>query len=109
MYKDTLEYCKSCPQCATVSGSGRPGRPPLQSIPVRRPFQIIVVDVMDLPKTELGNKHVLVFQDFLSKWPLVFPIPDQKTHIPLSKRSDYHYSIFQRTFYLTGVLTCFLS
>ena len=80
MYKDTLEYCKRCPQCATVSGGGRPGRPPLQSIPVCRPFQIIGVDIMDLPKTELGNKHVLVFQDFLSKWPLVFPIPDQKTH-----------------------------
>ena len=33
---------------------------------------------MDLPKTEAGNKHVVVFQDFLSKWPLVFPVPDQK-------------------------------
>lgn len=34
---------------------------------------------MDLPKTDKGNKHVLVFQDFLTKWPMVFPIPDQKT------------------------------
>ena len=33
---------------------------------------------MDLPKTEAGNKHVVVFHDFLSKWPLVFPVPDQK-------------------------------
>ena len=30
---------------------------------------------MDLPKTEAGNKHVVVFQDFL---PLVFPVPDKK-------------------------------
>ena len=51
----------------------------LEPIPVQRPFQILGVDVMDLPKTELGNQHVLVFQDFLTKWPLVFPIPDQKT------------------------------
>lgn len=34
---------------------------------------------MDLPKTERGNKHVLVVQDFLTKWPWVFPLPDQKT------------------------------
>ena len=34
--------------------------------------------MMDLPKMERGNKHVLVFHDFLSKWPMVFPIPDQK-------------------------------
>jgi len=54
-------------------------KPPLEPIPVEHPFQILGVDVMDLPKTELGNKHVLVFQDFLTMWPLVFPIPDQKT------------------------------
>ena len=34
---------------------------------------------MDLPQTKRGNKHVLVIQDFLTKWPWVFPIPDQKT------------------------------
>jgi len=34
---------------------------------------------MDLPKTERGNKHALVFQDFLTKWPMVYPMPDQKT------------------------------
>ena len=34
---------------------------------------------MDLPKTESSNKHVVVFQDYLTKWPLVFPVPDQKT------------------------------
>ena len=36
------------------------------------------VDIMDLPKTERGNQHVIVFQDFLTKWPMVFPVPDQK-------------------------------
>ena len=34
--------------------------------------------MMDLSVTELGNCHVVVFQDFLTKWPLVFPVPDQK-------------------------------
>ena len=50
--------------------------PPLHPIPVQRVFQIVGVDVMDLPITEAGNKHVVVFQDFLSKYPLV---PDQKS------------------------------
>ena len=44
-----------------------------------RLFQIVGVDVMELPLTEQGNRYVLVFQDFLSKWPLVFPMPDQKS------------------------------
>ena len=32
---------------------------------------------MDLPRTSRGNQHVVVFQDFLTKWPFVFPTPDQ--------------------------------
>ena len=62
MYGDVTKHCKNCPQCAFASGAGSVGKPPLQPIPVQRPFQIIGVDIMDLPKTERGNKHVLVFQ-----------------------------------------------
>ena len=62
-----------------MSGSGRVNNgPPLHPIPVQRAFQIVGLDVMDLPKTESGNKHVVVFQDYLTKWPFVFPVPDQK-------------------------------
>ena len=42
---------------------------------VQRPFQVVGVDIMDLPLTDTGNRHVLVFQDFL-----VYPMPDQKTN-----------------------------
>ena len=30
---------------------------------------------MDLPKTADGNGHVVVFQDYLTKW---LPVPDKK-------------------------------
>ena len=26
--------------------------------------------------TELGNRYVIVFQHFMTKWPMVFPAPD---------------------------------
>ena len=78
MYKDVVEFCRSCPDCAVVSGGGRKQIPPLQPIPVQRPFQIFGVDVMELPTTMSGNRYVIVFQDFLTKWPLVFPAPYQK-------------------------------
>ena len=79
MYTDCEKHRKGCPQCCYAMGGGRVTKPPLQPIPVSRPFQILGIDVMDLPQTERGNKHVLVIQDFLTKWPWVFPIPDQKT------------------------------
>ena len=80
MYSDTEQFVKSCPECAIVSGTGHHQPPPLHPIPVKRPFQIIGVDIMDLPVTTRGNKHVIVFQDYLTKWPMVYPLPDQKTH-----------------------------
>ena len=33
---------------------------------------------MDLLPTENGNKHVIAFQDFLTKWPMVYPLPNQQ-------------------------------
>jgi hypothetical protein len=39
---------------------------------------VLEIDVMDLPVTEKGNRHVVVFQDLFTKWPMVFPVPDQK-------------------------------
>ena len=63
MYSDILSFCKKCPDCAVVTGGGRLHRPPLKPIPVERPFQKIGVDIMDLPYTLRGNKHVVMFQD----------------------------------------------
>ena len=33
---------------------------------------------MELPTTSRNNRYVVVFQDLFTKWPLVFPTPDQK-------------------------------
>ena len=32
-----------------------------------------------MPKTDDGNCYILVFQDFLTKWPLAYAMPDQKS------------------------------
>ena len=79
MYPDTMAFCKKCPECVIATGGQRQHKPYLQPIPVQRPFQIIGVDIMDLPCTESGNKHLIIFQDMFTKWPMVFPVPDQKS------------------------------
>ena len=78
MFTDAEKFSKACPECAVATGTGRRKKPPLHPIPVQRPFQILGIDVMDLPVTERGNRHVVVIQDLFTKWPLVFPVPDQK-------------------------------
>ena len=69
MYSDVMSYCKRCPECATVTGASRQRRPPLQPIPILRPFQKMGIDIIDLPCTERGNKHVVVFQDISRNGP----------------------------------------
>ena len=80
MYVDAITFCRNCAECAMATGTGREKRPPLHPIPVKRPFQIWGIDIMELPKTAKGNKYVIVMQDFLTKWPLVVPAPDQKAN-----------------------------
>ena len=79
MHADIVTFCKSCPECATATGGHRPSKPHLSPIPVQRPFQIIGLDLMELPVTSRGNRCVVVFQDFLTKWSMVHPVPDQNT------------------------------
>ncbi len=62
--------------CATRR-VGRPVKPPLTPIPVGGPFDSMGVDVIRFPKSYLGNQYAVVFVDYLTKWPEVFPTEDQ--------------------------------
>ena len=73
IYSDKLRFARGYPECAVVSGGSRPHQPPLHPIPVQRPFQIVGVDVMELPLTEDGNCSGL-----LNEVPPGVPMPDQK-------------------------------
>ena len=77
MYSNAMKHCKSCQECATITGRGRVAKPPLHPIHVQCPFQILRVDVIELPKTTSANKFCTIFQDYLNKWPKVFAMPDQ--------------------------------
>ena len=35
------------------------------------------MDVLQLPLTEYGNRYVVVFQDYLTKWIEAFAVPNQ--------------------------------
>ena len=78
MHQDILNSVKNCPQCTTVTGAGRKQLPPLQSVLVNHPFQIVNVDIIELLLTTNGNKYAIVFQDLFTKSSMVYATPDQK-------------------------------
>ena len=46
-------------------------------IPINGPFDRIGVDILQLPKSSSGNRYAVVFMDYLTKCPEVFPTADQ--------------------------------
>lgn len=64
----------------TVCHSYR-GRKEVQAITTSNPCSETLpdyweIDDLEFPKTENGNKFAILFRDFLTKWPMVFPAPD---------------------------------
>ena len=55
MYTNVMNYVNSCPQRAIAEGTGRKQKPLLQPIVTERLFQLIGVDIMELPVTAQGN------------------------------------------------------
>ncbi|KAH9123084.1 hypothetical protein AeMF1_005847 [Aphanomyces euteiches] len=80
---DCKDYVSKCPDCNRAKG-GRPWRQgPMQRMPIyslRGPFGLLVVDALGpLPTTNRGNKHILVFADYFTRWVEAFPVADLKT------------------------------
>ena len=78
MGSDAHKKCESCVTCASVQGQGRKERPPLKSIRVGGAFECVGMDFKEMDMSKAGNKYVLVIQDYLTKWPEVYAVPDRK-------------------------------
>ena len=77
MRADIQKVCENCIVCASAQGQGLRKRPPLHCIPVGEPFECLGMDFKELDISEEGNRYALVFQDYLTKWPEVFPVKDR--------------------------------
>ena len=79
MKNDVRNWVSSCKVCAGKKN------PQSQNIPIHsithptKPFEMIGVDFIGpLTETDNGNKHILVFTDYATRWVEAFPTKDQK-------------------------------
>ncbi|GFT98290.1 retrovirus-related Pol polyprotein from transposon 412 [Trichonephila clavipes] len=76
---DVEQWCKSCDACSARKGPKIRSRGKLHRYNVGAPFECIAFDILGpLPRTASGNKYLLVLIDYFTKWPEVYPIPDQE-------------------------------
>ena len=75
MYKDVEHWIRSCNDCATRKKPRNKSRAPLLPIPVSAAFDRMAVDILGpLSVTWTGNRYIVVFVEYLSKWPEIFPV-----------------------------------
>jgi hypothetical protein len=78
MYGDVSNWCQKCSVCLSRKHPHRWTKYPLKPIPVAGPFDRVAVDfVGPLHTTNVGSKYILVFSDYLTKWPEAFATSDQ--------------------------------
>ena len=78
MRADVRRFCRGYLNCVSRRGPGQALHPPLQPIPVVKPFHRVAVDVLQLPLTSSGNKYVVAFMDYFTKWVEAFAVADQQ-------------------------------
>ena len=76
MRSDITRWTRGCLICNSHC-TGRAVHSPLTPIAVAGPFDRIGVDVIQFPRSHLGNQYAVVFVDYLTKWPEVYAVLDQ--------------------------------
>ena len=78
MHEEVIEWCRVCEKCQeTHRARGKRGL--FSSLRAMEPFSITAMDVIGpLPQTHGGNKYILVWMDYLTRWAEAVPVPDAK-------------------------------
>ena len=79
MASDVHRYCDSCDLC----NQSKPPLPTpllLVSTPIGKNWEMVAVDVLQVPMSQKGNSYLLVLQDYFTKWLEAIPMKDQQAN-----------------------------
>ncbi|KAL5497228.1 hypothetical protein EMCRGX_G013661 [Ephydatia muelleri] len=74
--QDVDRYCRECVTCQKAK-LPMPVRSTLTNIPIGRPWQMIAIDILEVPVSTKNNRYLLVIQDYFTKWADARPLKDQ--------------------------------
>ncbi|WP_222196282.1 DDE-type integrase/transposase/recombinase, partial [Modestobacter italicus] len=68
LFKDSMDFCKSCPNCQQVGSMSRRDMMPLNPILIVEIFDVWGIDFMGPFPISHGFEFILVAVDYVSKW-----------------------------------------
>ena len=75
--RDVNHHCSHCGKCQISKASAN--KPvPLQPVITTQPWEMVAVDILKVQPSATGKQYILVAQDYFSKWPFAYAMPDQK-------------------------------
>ena len=76
MFRDIDHWCRTCVDCAMKKVPRGQRKAPLLPIPVEGAFDRVAMDILGpLPVTNDGNRYIIVFSDYYTRWPEAFALP----------------------------------
>ena len=55
-----------------------PSRAQLTNLPIGRPWQMVAIDILQVPLSTHNNKYLLVIQDYFTNWADAIPLLNQR-------------------------------
>lgn len=72
------DVTSSCPHCQIKKIGHQTKKPPTLKIETSVPFELVGMDLIQLPKTQRGHLACLVVVDYFSKWLTVVPLKNKQ-------------------------------
>lgn len=77
--RDVENWLRNCTVCGSKKGPSKKSRAPLKLYSVGVPMERLAIDVTGpLPRSNKGNKYIVVISDYFTKWTQAFAIKDQE-------------------------------
>ena len=93
MYNLIASILRSCPICQTMKVCTTRPQPPILKATRRMPFELLVADVVSLPRSSNGNTCALILCDYHTKWLRIFPMKRHTAKTTIDALAQYLASI----------------
>lgn len=79
LQRDVRHYITGCEKCLKSKNPVKTKKAPMQIVGAGMPMERIAVDILgELPRTERGNRYILVVSDYFTKWTESFAMPNME-------------------------------